>query len=171
MYEFIQPAGSGCPQTSLGTVDEAGQVSIANLVATGTAARNIILVGDQMQLPQPVQGVHPGDTGLSTLDYLLEGGQAPIQKVVTVPKGARRTVQVFNPADPGGIGRAVSDPVSRGVSVRISTASAKGVVAEVKILKGTIEPVQSLLGQIEDVRALHELGTEADDPGTVLARG
>ena len=36
------------------------------------AAANIILVGDQMQLPQPVQGVHPGETGLSSLEYLLE---------------------------------------------------------------------------------------------------
>jgi predicted RecB family nuclease len=52
-------------------IDEAGQVSIANLVAIGSAAKNIVLVGDQMQLPQPVQGVHPGESGLSTLDYLL----------------------------------------------------------------------------------------------------
>jgi superfamily I DNA and/or RNA helicase len=36
------------------------------------AAANIVLVGDQMQLPQPVQGVHPGETGLSSLEYLLE---------------------------------------------------------------------------------------------------
>jgi uncharacterized protein len=36
------------------------------------AASNIILVGDQMQLPQPVQGVHPGETGLSCLEYLLQ---------------------------------------------------------------------------------------------------
>lgn len=54
-------------------VDEAGQVSLGNLVAMAGAARNIILVGDQMQLPQPVQGVHPGETGLSSLEYLLEG--------------------------------------------------------------------------------------------------
>ena len=53
-------------------VDEAGQVSLGNLVAISGAARNIILVGDQMQLPQPVQGVHPGETGLSSLEYLLE---------------------------------------------------------------------------------------------------
>jgi predicted RecB family nuclease len=53
-------------------VDEAGQVSLGNLVAMAGAARNLVLVGDQMQLPQPVQGVHPGDTGLSCLEYLLE---------------------------------------------------------------------------------------------------
>jgi uncharacterized protein len=37
------------------------------------ATRNIILVGDQMQLPQPIQGSHPGDSGSSTLEYLLQG--------------------------------------------------------------------------------------------------
>ena len=52
-------------------VDEAGQVSLGNLVAMGGCARNIVLVGDQMQLPQPVQGVHPGESGLSCLDYLM----------------------------------------------------------------------------------------------------
>jgi superfamily I DNA and/or RNA helicase len=54
-------------------VDEAGQVSLANLIATGTAARNIVLLGDQMQLGQPIQGVHPGRSGESTLEYLLDG--------------------------------------------------------------------------------------------------
>lgn len=54
-------------------VDEAGQVALGNLVAVAGSARNIILVGDQMQLPQPVQGVHPGESGLSSLDYLLQG--------------------------------------------------------------------------------------------------
>jgi uncharacterized protein len=53
-------------------IDEAGQVSLGNLVAMAGAAANIVLVGDQMQLPQPVQGVHPGETGLSSLEYLLE---------------------------------------------------------------------------------------------------
>lgn len=54
-------------------VDEAGQVALANLVAMGTSARNIVLVGDQMQLGQPIQGVHPGRSGESVLDYLLNG--------------------------------------------------------------------------------------------------
>ena len=54
-------------------VDEAGQVALANLIAAGTAARNIVLLGDQMQLSQPIQGVHPGRSGDSALDYLLDG--------------------------------------------------------------------------------------------------
>jgi uncharacterized protein len=54
-------------------VDEAGQVSLGHLLAMASAARNVILVGDQMQLGQPIQGAHPGESGLSVLDYLLEG--------------------------------------------------------------------------------------------------
>lgn len=52
-------------------IDEAGQVSVANLIAMSRATRNIILMGDQMQLGQPSQGSHPEDSGLSILDYLL----------------------------------------------------------------------------------------------------
>lgn len=54
-------------------VDEAGQVSVANLVAMSTCAKNLVLLGDQMQLGQPIQGVHPGESGQSTLEYLLQG--------------------------------------------------------------------------------------------------
>jgi uncharacterized protein len=54
-------------------VDEAGQVSLANLIAMGVAAKNIVLIGDQMQLSQPIQGSHPGESGNSALDYLLKG--------------------------------------------------------------------------------------------------
>lgn len=54
-------------------IDEAGQVSLGHLVAMGAAAQNIILVGDRMQLGQPIQGAHPGESGLSVLDYLLQG--------------------------------------------------------------------------------------------------
>lgn len=54
-------------------IDEAGQVSLANTIAMGMCARNLILLGDQMQLGQPIQGVHPGRSGDSALDYLLDG--------------------------------------------------------------------------------------------------
>ena len=52
-------------------VDEAGQVSVANLIAMSRSAKNLVLMGDQMQLGQPTQGTHPFESGLSILDYLL----------------------------------------------------------------------------------------------------
>ena len=54
-------------------VDEAGQVSLANILSMSRAARNLVLVGDPMQLPQPLQGTHPGRSGESCLEYLIDG--------------------------------------------------------------------------------------------------
>ena len=54
-------------------VDEAGQFSLANVVGTGCCADNIVLMGDQMQLASPVQGAHPGESGMSALEYYLDG--------------------------------------------------------------------------------------------------
>jgi predicted RecB family nuclease len=53
-------------------IDEAGQVGLANIVAMGVAARNIVLIGDQMQLAQPIQGTHPRGSGTSALQHLLQ---------------------------------------------------------------------------------------------------
>jgi predicted RecB family nuclease len=53
-------------------IDEAGQVSLANAVAMSRCAKNLVLLGDQMQLEQPIQGSHPGDSGMSVLQYALK---------------------------------------------------------------------------------------------------
>ena len=52
-------------------VDEAGQVSLADALAMGTAARNLVLVGDPQQLDQVIQGTHPSGSGASVLRHLL----------------------------------------------------------------------------------------------------
>ena len=54
-------------------IDEAGQVSLADLISIGNIAKNIVLIGDQNQLGQPIKGTHPNESGQSILDYLLEG--------------------------------------------------------------------------------------------------
>ncbi len=53
-------------------VDEAGQLSLTDIIAIGIISKNIVLVGDQLQLGQPTRGSHPGDSGKSVLDYLLD---------------------------------------------------------------------------------------------------
>jgi uncharacterized protein len=58
-------------------VDEAGQLSLANVCAVGAAAKNLVLVGDPRQLSQPSEGTHPPGAGTSGLDHLL-GGAATI---------------------------------------------------------------------------------------------
>jgi uncharacterized protein len=54
-------------------VDEAGQMSLANLVAVGGAAKNLVLLGDPQQLPQPTKGTHPAGAGRSALEHILDG--------------------------------------------------------------------------------------------------
>ncbi len=58
-------------------VDEAGQIALADLVACGTAAENIVLFGDPRQLPQVAKGLHPEDAGRSVLEHLL-GGESTV---------------------------------------------------------------------------------------------
>ncbi len=52
-------------------VDEAGQVALANVVAAGTAASNIVLLGDPQQLDQVLQGCHPPGAEKSSLGHYL----------------------------------------------------------------------------------------------------
>jgi uncharacterized protein len=52
-------------------VEEAGQLSLANVCAVGAAARNIVLVGDPRQLSQPSKGTHPPGAGVSALEHML----------------------------------------------------------------------------------------------------
>lgn len=52
-------------------IDEAGQMSLADAVACSGAARNVVLLGDPLQLAQVSQGSHPLGTDLSVLQHLL----------------------------------------------------------------------------------------------------
>jgi uncharacterized protein len=54
-------------------IDEAGQYSLADALAAGTAARNLVLLGDPLQLPQVSQALHPVGTNASVLEHLLAG--------------------------------------------------------------------------------------------------
>ncbi|MDQ2909662.1 MAG: TM0106 family RecB-like putative nuclease, partial [Actinomycetota bacterium] len=54
-------------------VDEAGQVSLADALALGTCARNVVLLGDPQQLGQVSQGIHPDGVSASVLEHLLGG--------------------------------------------------------------------------------------------------
>ncbi|MEO9180520.1 MAG: TM0106 family RecB-like putative nuclease, partial [Acidimicrobiales bacterium] len=52
-------------------VDEAGQFSLADAVASAPGARNMILLGDPLQLGQVSNAVHPGGSGASVLQHVL----------------------------------------------------------------------------------------------------
>jgi uncharacterized protein len=52
-------------------VDEAGQMSLADVVAVSPAAQNLVLLGDPLQLDQPLQGSHPPGIEVSALQHVL----------------------------------------------------------------------------------------------------
>ena len=52
-------------------IDEAAQMSLANVLAVSQAAQSIVLLGDPRQLEQPTQGSHPEGTDVSALDHIL----------------------------------------------------------------------------------------------------
>jgi predicted RecB family nuclease len=52
-------------------VDEAAQMSLANVLAVAGAASNLVLLGDPQQLAQPSQAAHPPDSGVSALEHVL----------------------------------------------------------------------------------------------------
>jgi predicted RecB family nuclease len=91
--------GSGACQVAAGTVwmwareefaesvdvlfiDEAGQMALADVIAAGQAARNLVLVGDPQQLQRPLKGSHPDGAEKSALEHLI--GE---QKTITSDQG------------------------------------------------------------------------------------
>ncbi|MCI0620624.1 MAG: AAA domain-containing protein, partial [Acidobacteria bacterium] len=56
-------------------VDEAGQMSLANVLAVAQAAKNIVLLGDPQQLDQPRKGSHPDGAEVSALEHILAGAK------------------------------------------------------------------------------------------------
>jgi predicted RecB family nuclease len=54
-------------------VDEAGQMSLADVLSISQAATSVVLLGDPQQLNQPQKGVHPPGVDVSALSHLLAG--------------------------------------------------------------------------------------------------
>ena len=54
-------------------VDEAGQISLANVVAISRATDSLVLLGDPQQLDQPMRGSHPPGADRSALAHVLAG--------------------------------------------------------------------------------------------------
>jgi uncharacterized protein len=53
------------------SVDEAGQMPLANVLAASQAGRSVVLLGDPQQLDQPQQGSHPEGVDVSALEHVL----------------------------------------------------------------------------------------------------
>jgi predicted RecB family nuclease len=54
-------------------IDEAGQLSLADAVAASSSTKNVLLLGDPLQLAQVSKGTHPAGSGASVLEHALAG--------------------------------------------------------------------------------------------------
>ena len=54
-------------------IDEAGQMSLADVLAVSQAAKKLVLLGDPQQLERPMKGKHPEGAERSALEHLLNG--------------------------------------------------------------------------------------------------
>jgi AAA domain len=54
-------------------IDEAGQMSLSDVLAVSQAAKKLILLGDPQQLERPLKGSHPDGAEKSALEHLLNG--------------------------------------------------------------------------------------------------
>jgi predicted RecB family nuclease len=62
-----------CETVDVLFIDEAGQMSLADVLAVSQAAKSIVLIGDPQQLERPLKGSHPDGAEKSALEHLLNG--------------------------------------------------------------------------------------------------
>ena len=74
-WDMANPTRVAPRQLDLLVIDEAGQFSLANTIATAVSAKRILLLGDPQQLPQVSQGIHPAPVDGSALGHII-GGEA-----------------------------------------------------------------------------------------------
>ena len=67
---FASPQMRDAPVDVL-VIDEAGQLALADAVAASDSARNVILLGDPLQLAQVSKATHPDGAGASVLEHML----------------------------------------------------------------------------------------------------
>ncbi|MEI7729370.1 MAG: TM0106 family RecB-like putative nuclease [Verrucomicrobiota bacterium] len=143
-------------------VDEAGQLSLAKLVAVSRSAANIVLMGDQMQLEQPVQGTHPGESGQSPLNYYL-------QKHATIPESLGIFLGVSYRMHPeicqfvskmAYEGRLTAAEANKNQRLTLPPAGGKHVTKEAGIVFSPVEHEGNTQGSNEEVARILEIVRE-----------
>lgn len=152
-------------------VDEASQVPLANLVAVMGSARNIVLMGDQMQLPNPTQGSHPNNGGVSALEWLLGNHSViPESQGIFLEKTYRMHGDVCHPlSDVVYEGKLVADGDNQHQSVKVTDG--RLVTQATGILVVPVEHDGNRQSSEEEASAINDLidelktGTYTDKDG------
>ena len=150
-------------------IDEAGQLSLADLISIGNIAKNIILIGDQLQLGQPIKGTHPGNAGQSILDYLLEGKDTiPADKGIFLNKTYRLNSELNSFISNNFYeGKLINDPSTDN---RIITFKKKGTIKKSGIHYLEMSHKNNVQTSIEECDVVRDLinemvGLDFDDNG------
>lgn len=124
LYSFARDLAFEHPVDYL-FVDEASQVALAILITVGGACKNIIMMGDQMQLEQPIQGTHPGDSGRSALEYFLQDhAVVPDDMGVFLERSYRMHSTICQPlSEVVYEGKLQSDPANDHQQIRLPSAA------------------------------------------------
>lgn len=159
---FAREALDGCFDYLF--IDEAGQIALANALAAAPCARNVVLLGDPLQLAQVSQGSHPAGCASSVLEHLLEDEPTiPKDRGIFLDVSYRMHPQICRfiseavyagrlRPDPDNATQYVSGPGLHGSGLRFlpvehdgnsreSTEEAQRIVHEVALLRrGTVRP-------------------------------
>jgi uncharacterized protein len=67
-------------------VDEAGQMSLAGVLAVSQSAGSLVMLGDPQQLDQPQKASHPDGVGISALRHVLgDADVMPVERGIFLP--------------------------------------------------------------------------------------
>ena len=136
-------------------IDEAGQVSLADALAMGTCARNVVLVGDPQQLPQVIQGTHPLDTDKSVLTWLIGDAETiPPDRGLFLERTFRLHPDVCAYiSDEFYEGRLQADPVTAGRTTPLGTGLRYVAVEHEANRQESAEEVEAVSGIIRELLA------------------
>lgn len=135
-------------------VDEAGQCGLPHILACSTAAKNLVLVGDPQQLPQPILGTHPDGASKSCLEHILNGAETiPSDKGIFQPISRRMHQSVCSyVSDIAYENRLYSDEQANGQSLVLDGVAHTGV----QIIK--VEHYGNSQTSDEEIEAMIEYG-------------
>jgi uncharacterized protein len=140
-------------------VDEAGQVPVANLIGVSASAENLILLGDQMQLDQPTQGAHPGESGKSILQYLLWNRPTiPDDLGIFLSRTWRMRPEICEfISDAVYDGRLEAEPVTSGRELRLDTEHRNRVETQAGVAFTPVEHEGNQCDSEEEVEAIGDI--------------
>ncbi|MBV8809532.1 MAG: TM0106 family RecB-like putative nuclease, partial [Acidobacteriaceae bacterium] len=144
-------------------IDEAGQIALANAIAVARCAKNIVLLGDPLQLAQVSKGTHLVGAGASVLEHLLgDDPTIPRERGIFLGESYRMHPEIcsfisnavyderLKPADRTEDQYVVSDgltghglryiPIEHSDNSRDSREEAERIVAEIqKLIRGRVK--------------------------------